>query len=149
MLLDKGIRVIPGKSIKVKSGHVFEYIFSFMGIFIMFFLVPASLSVKSSIVFFTNSKSKNFLSFISSNSAYGLIDSLYGICMSLSSKGLLVTTPFKIYFICCLTSPLGRQFIPIIDSSTDDFPELCVPRTTIFGKQKTSFNPISLKSSLI
>lgn len=57
-----GILVIPGKSIKVKSGHVYEYIVKIIGSSTIFFLEPATLSVKSSIVFLTVEKSLNFLS---------------------------------------------------------------------------------------
>jgi hypothetical protein len=64
-----GILVIPGRSIKVKSGHVFEYMFNLIGLFTIFLFFPATFSVNSIIFSFTIEKSVNFWSFISSKIA--------------------------------------------------------------------------------
>jgi len=58
--LCKGIRVIPGKSTKVRSGPVLENIVMIIGILTMFLLVPATLSVNSIIFSRTKLKSVNF-----------------------------------------------------------------------------------------
>ena len=61
-----GISVIPGKSIRVKSGQVCEYIFKTMGLSTIPLLLPQTLSVRSSIVYLISSILKNFLFGISS-----------------------------------------------------------------------------------
>ena len=76
----------------------------------IFLLLPHTLSVKNSIVYFTSAKLVNFLFGTSSNFAQGSIIS--DAWLSLSSQGLRVTTP----------SPRGRKSKPTIDSSTDDLP---------------------------
>ena len=81
-----------------------------MGLSMIFLLLPQTLSVKKSIVDLTSAKSVNFLFGTSSNFAHGSIFSCEWF--SLSSSGLLVTTP----------SPLGRKSKPTIDSRTDDLP---------------------------
>lgn len=68
---DNGIRVIPGKSIIVRSGHVEENIDKTMGFAIMFFFVPASRSVISLILVRTLSNSVIF-SLVWSKTAHGL-----------------------------------------------------------------------------
>lgn len=68
-----GILVIPGKSIMVKSGHVWEYTVNTIGLSTIFLVLPAILSVKNSIVDFTSRKSVNFLPGTSSNLAHGII----------------------------------------------------------------------------
>ena len=65
-----GILVIPGKSTKVRSGHVFEYTVSTIGLSTIFLLFPHILSVRKSIVDFTSAKSVNFLPGTSSNLAH-------------------------------------------------------------------------------
>jgi len=116
-----GILVIPGRSTIVKSGHVWEKMFKTIGLSIMFFFWPQILSVKKLIVSLTSWKLVNFLFGTSSNLAQGSI--LSDIWLSLSSSGLLVTTP----------SPLGRKSSPTTDSSTDDLPADWVPSTHILG----------------
>jgi hypothetical protein len=76
----------------------------------MFLLLPHTLSVKNSIVYLTSAKSVNFLLGTSSNLAHGIIFSFEWL--SLSSQGLLVTTP----------SPLGKKSRPTMDSRTEDLP---------------------------
>lgn len=78
----------------------------------MFLLVPQTLSVKNSIVLFTSLKSVNYLFGTSSNFAHGWIFS--EAWLSLSSNGLLVTTP----------SPRGKKSKPTILSRTLDLPAL-------------------------
>ena len=107
-----GIRVIPGKSTKVKSGHVWEYTLSTIGLSTIFLLVPQILSVKNSIVLLTSLKSVNYLLGTSSNFAQGCIFS--EAWLSLNSKGLLVTTP----------SPRGKKSKPTMLSRTLDLPAL-------------------------
>ena len=68
-----GILVIPGRSIIVKSGHVWEYTVSTIGLSTIFFVLPAILSVKNSMVDLTSRKSVNFLPGTSSNLAQGTI----------------------------------------------------------------------------
>jgi hypothetical protein len=69
--------VIPGKSTRVRSGVFAENILRTIGISTIPFLLPATLSVKNSIVFLTLSKSVNFLLGISLNSAQGFLASNY------------------------------------------------------------------------
>jgi hypothetical protein len=45
------------------------------------------------------------------------------------------------------TSPRGKKSIPTIDSNTEDFPELYVPKTAILGKLMYCYRPTSLSSS--
>lgn len=104
--------MIPGKSTNVRSGHVWEYTLSTIGLSIIFLLVPQTLSVKNSIVLLTSLKSVNCLLGTSSNFAQGYIFSEEWL--SLSSKGLLVTTP----------SPRGKKSKPTILSKTLDLPAL-------------------------
>ena len=65
--------VIPGKSTIVKFGHEFEKIFKTIGISLMTFLEPQTLSVTASMVLRTSEKSVNLFfvpfSITSSNSA--------------------------------------------------------------------------------
>ena len=68
-----GIRVIPGRSIRVRSGHVLEYILSLIGMLTIFRFFPATNSVNSTIFSLTILKSVNFKPLISSNVAYGEI----------------------------------------------------------------------------
>ena len=68
-----GIRLIPGKSIRVRSGHVLEHILSIIGMLTIFLFFPATNSVNSKIFSLTILKSVNLESFISSNVAYGEI----------------------------------------------------------------------------
>ena len=98
-------------------------------------LVPATLSVRSTIVCRTTSKSSNFFPLISSNTAQGFASSWRW--WSLISRGLLVQRP----------AFLGKKSIPTIDSSTDDFPADCPPRTAILGREIYCCNPTSLNSS--
>jgi uncharacterized membrane protein len=67
-----GILVIPGRSIKVKSGQVGEYTFNIIGLSMMFLFFPQILSVNSSILLLTTLKSVNFSPLISSKVAQGL-----------------------------------------------------------------------------
>ena len=52
-----GIRVIPGKSISVRSGQVGEYTVNTIGLSIIFLLFPHTLSVRKSMVCLTSWKS--------------------------------------------------------------------------------------------
>ena len=61
-----GIRVIPGRSIRVRSGHVCEYTFSTIGLSTMPLLLPQTLSVRPLILSLTSFMSKNFFPGISS-----------------------------------------------------------------------------------
>jgi len=101
----------------------------------MFLLLPHTLSVKNSIVYFTSWKLVNFLFGTSSNLAHG---SPSVVWLSLSSRGLLVQTP----------SPLGRQSRPIILSSTEDLPADCPPSIQILGSLMCYESPTSLSSSI-
>ena len=58
-----GILVIPGRSIIVKSGQAGEYTDNKIGTFTIPLFFPHSLSVRSSIVYLTLSKSVNFCPF--------------------------------------------------------------------------------------
>ena len=49
-----GILVIPGKSIRVRSGHEWEKMFNNIGLSTIFFLSPATLSVNVYIIFLTS-----------------------------------------------------------------------------------------------
>ena len=88
----KGILVIPGKSITVRSGHVGEYIVSTIGLLTIFFFCPATLSVKPSIDSLTLSKSKNFWFGIYSNTPHGFWFQSERWTKR-NSSGLRVTTP--------------------------------------------------------
>ena len=55
-----GINVIPGKSTRVRSGHVCEYTFNTIGLSTMLVLEPHTLSVRLMIVSLTCLKSVNF-----------------------------------------------------------------------------------------
>jgi len=63
--------VIPGRSTRVKSGVSLEKIFKTIGLSTIPLFLPATLSVKVSIIFLTSLKSKNFLPLTSLNSAQG------------------------------------------------------------------------------
>ena len=73
---DIGILVIPGRSTKVRSGHVWENTDKTIGLSMIFLLVPQILSVKKSIVSLTSAKLVNFLFGTSSNLAQGSYPSL-------------------------------------------------------------------------
>ena len=106
-----GIRVIPGKSISVRSGQVCEYTFRTMGLSTIPLLAPQTLSVRPSMFSLTFYMSKNFYPGISSEKiAHGFAFSFKWFRRS--SRGLLVHTP----------SPLGRKSRPTIVSKTEDFP---------------------------
>jgi hypothetical protein len=68
-----GMEVIPGKSTMVRLGQELEKIFKIMGISLIIFFDPQTLSVTSSIVFLTSAKLVNLFFFppykTSSNSA--------------------------------------------------------------------------------
>ena len=130
------IRVIPGKSIRVRSGQVWEYTCRTMGLSMMFLLLPQSLSVRPLILSRTSEKFVNLRPGISSGKMpYGLMSS--ETWLRRSSRGLLVTTP----------SPRGKKSRPTIDSRTEDLPALCEPRTAIRGKLIYCWRPTSLSSS--
>lgn len=103
--------MIPGKSIKVRSGASLEYTVSLIGLSTIPLLFPATLSVNSSILDRTLSKSVYFVSGYSENTPYGL---WFGssTCTSLNSSGVLVHIP----------AFLGKKSIPTIDSSKELFP---------------------------
>lgn len=65
----RGTLVIPGRSIRVRSGHVLLKIVKIIGMSTIFLELPATLSVSSSMLRFTSWKSVNFLLGISSNIA--------------------------------------------------------------------------------
>ena len=66
-----GTLVTPGKSTKVRSGHVCEYTFNTIGLSKIFLSFPHTSSVKASIVSLTLIKSVNFFPFLSSKTAQG------------------------------------------------------------------------------
>ena len=134
-----GMRVIPGKSIKVRSGQVCEYTFNTMGLSTIPLLLPQTLSVSPSIFSFTFCMSKNFYPGISSEKiAQGFTFSLRWF--KRNSSGRLVQTP----------SPLGRKSRPTIVSRTEDFPADWPPTTAILGKLiPVLCTPTSLNSSYI
>ena len=66
-----GTLVTPGKSTKVKSGHVCEYTFNTIGLSTIFLSSLHTSSVNASIVSLTFIKSVNFCPFLSSKIAQG------------------------------------------------------------------------------
>jgi hypothetical protein len=84
--------VIPGKSTIVMFGQLFELMLRMMGLLMITFSFPQSLSVRKSIFSLTSLKLVNVAPGISSNLAMGCFK--LGSYVSLSSKGLLVTTPY-------------------------------------------------------
>lgn len=119
------ILVIPGKSIIVKSGQSLEYTVSLIGSSTIPREDPATLLVSSMILWQTYEKSKYLFPLSTSNTAYDFSFFLASRWTSLSSSGLLVTTP----------DPLGKKSKPTIFSSNELLPEDCVPKTTILGKE--------------
>lgn len=130
------IRVIPGKSIRVRSGQVCEYTYRMIGLSIIFLLAPQTLSVSPTMLSRTSEKLVNFLPLISSGkTAKGVVPS--SVWLRRNSRGLLVTTP----------SPRGKKSRPTIDSRTDDLPADWPPSTAILGKLMYYWRPQSLSSS--
>src|SRR5574343_466603 len=117
-----GILVIPGKSIKVRSGQVQEKIVKIIGSSMIFLVFPALSSVHLMIISLTSSKFVYLVSF-PSNTAYGFVDS--EIWTRRSSKGRLVQTP----------SLRGKKFSPTIDSRTELLPDDWAPNVTIRGRR--------------
>ena len=66
-----GTLVTPGKSTKVRSGHVCEYTFNTIGLSTIFLFVLHISSVKASMVSLTFIKSVNLVPFLSSKIAHG------------------------------------------------------------------------------
>lgn len=93
------------------------------------FWLPAILFVWSTISYLTSLKSVNLWPFLCRNSAcstpaIGSTDSPLGsILRNYRTSGHLVTIP----------PPLGKKSRPTMDSSTELFPALCAPTTTIWG----------------
>ena len=132
-----GMRVIPGRSISVRSGHVCEYTFNTMGLSTIPLLFPHTLSVSPLILSLTCCMSKNFYPGSSSEKmAHGFTFSLRWF--KRNSSGRLVQTP----------SPLGRKSRPTIVSRTEDFPADWPPTTAILGRLiPVLCTPTSLNSS--
>ena len=127
---------MPGKSMIVKSGHVWEYILSIKGSSIIFLLFPQVWFVNSVIFSFIMEKSVILLFISSSKYIYGSPDL---ILFNLNSIGLLVTTP----------SPLGKMSNPIILVNIDVFPVLWPPIEQILGILIYCVTFVLLKNYLI
>lgn len=130
------ILVIPGKSIRVRSGQVWEKTCKTIGLSTMLVSFPHNLSVKLMILSLTSANLVNFLPGISSgNTPYGVIPS--SMWLRRNSSGRLVTTP----------EPRGKKSRPTIDSKTEDLPADWEPKTAILGKLMYFWRPQSLNSS--
>ena len=154
----RGIRVMPGRSTRVRSGQfwlwmvrrigsgmipliwktTFVFTRNFVGKFLYFLFHYSEVCV---FYIFFIVKYLKYLAYFKEMSctAQGVIFSVPGTWTSRNSRGLLVTTP----------SPRGRKSSPTMDSKRELLPLLYVPSTAIRGRFMNSWRPTSLSSSMI